>query len=119
MRKELKITIFATLSALGLCQIDPNGPTYHVKFRPYIIDLPKTIAEFAFVSYVDSWNKTYHSNSEFKFRQEVFFRNVKLAEAATKLSHPESKLLLGQNKFSDQLPLEMKRLMNQKPPVQV
>jgi hypothetical protein len=90
-----------------------------VKLRPYIIDLPKTIEEFAFVSYVDSWNKSYQSTSEFEFRQQVYFRNVKLAEAASKLSQPESKLLLGQNKFSDYLPLEMKRLMNQKPPVQV
>ena len=97
----------ATLSALGMSQVDPNGPTYKVSFRPYIVDLPKTMDEYAFLTYVDYFKKNYKSTTEYKFRQEVYNRNVKVAKTSIKNSHPESKLILGPNKFADYLPKEM------------
>jgi hypothetical protein len=36
-----------------------------------------------------------------------------------KNSHPESKLKLGANKYADHLPIEMKKLMNFKAPLQL
>ena len=45
MRKGFQFTIMATLSAVAMADVDPNGPTYKVKLRPYIVDLPKTADE--------------------------------------------------------------------------
>jgi hypothetical protein len=78
--RNIMLTLIGTIVAFVLAQ-DPS-PTYTFKPRPYLVNVPETAEDKAFLAFADLYQKSYTSTSDFEFRREIYKRNMKLIAQA-------------------------------------